>query len=114
MKLGDFVSATINQVIDGVIAAQKYGKEKGARVVPQNLPVRDNTGRAVNVNYRPDQECIIEFDIGVTTTEGTQTEGGAGIFVGPVGIGGRGRASEDSQSVNRITFKIPVVLPAAE
>jgi hypothetical protein len=72
MKLEDFVSETLKELIDGVKTAQKHAVSKGARVNPHSPVNRDN-------------QQTVEFDVAVTTTAGTQTKGGIGVFVGPVG-----------------------------
>jgi hypothetical protein len=112
MELKDFVSTTIKQILDGVIAAQEYGSGKSARVNPRNLPVRNNEGEITSTIYRSDVEHNIEFDVVVTTTEGSQTKSGLGVFVGSVGLGAQGQSSVDNQSVSRIKFSIPVVFPS--
>jgi hypothetical protein len=41
----------------------------------------------------------IEFDVAVTVIEGTQTKGGIGVFVGPIGIGSQGQSNVSNQSI---------------
>ena len=53
----------------------------------------------------------IEFDVAVTVTEGTQTKGGIGVFMGAVGLGSQGQSSNQNASVTRIKFSVPLVLP---
>lgn len=99
MKLQDFVSETLKEIIDGVLAAQRYAASKNARINPGS-PVR-----------RESQQHV-EFDVAVTTTEGTETKGGIGVFVGPVGLGSQGRTDNTNSSVSRIKFSIKVELPS--
>ena len=98
MKLEDFVAETIRQVVAGVKAAQQNVRENDGIVNPLRL------GGMVQLEK-------IVFDVAVTTTEGTETRGGAGIFVGPLALGTSGRAEATAGSVSRIQFAVPVELP---
>lgn len=98
MKLQDFVSETLIEIVNGVKQAQVAVKGSKAEINPSR-PIE-------GVKERP-----IEFDVAVTTIEGTETKGGVGIFVGPVGIGTQGRSDSSSSSVSRIKFSVPVKYP---
>jgi hypothetical protein len=101
MKLGDFVSETLKELINGVKTAQKHALSKGARINPHTVVNREN-------------QQTVEFDVAVTTTEGTQTKSGIGVFVGPVGLGSQGQSDSANSSVSRIRFSIKIILPASE
>jgi hypothetical protein len=111
MELKDFVSESIKQIIDGVNEAKRYADNYDAMVNPRrwswnssNVLARyeSNTGAAIE---------NIEFDVAVTVTEGTNTKGGIGVFVGPVGIGSQGQSENSNSSVSRLKFSVPIVLP---
>ena len=53
----------------------------------------------------------IEFDVAVTTTEGTETKGGIGVFVVAVGLGSQGKSDATNSSSSRIKFSVPIFLP---
>jgi len=94
MDLREFVSETIKQITDGVMDAQKYGAEKEAKVAPNQ------------------QLTNVQFDVAVTTTEGTKDKAGAGILVaGLFGAGKQGQSESGSQSISRIKFSIAVQMP---
>ncbi|HEY8749795.1 MAG TPA: hypothetical protein VIM11_17560 [Tepidisphaeraceae bacterium] len=111
MDLKEFVSETIKQIIDGVVAAQEYGRAKGARVNPLHLPVRNSHGVMQSVNYRADVAHPVEFDVALSTSDGTQTKGGVGLIVGILTLGSSGQSKNDNEVVSRVKFTIPVVLP---
>ena len=111
MELKDFVAETLKQIIDGVSIAQTHGATKGARVNPGSLAFRTDQGMQIYDNETGQIPQIIEFDVAVTTTEGTQTKGGVGIFVGPVGLGSQGQSDAGRSSISHIKFSIPVLLP---
>ena len=94
MKLEEFITDCLNQIIDGVKNAQDYAKEKGAEVV-----------------QIPDQQKI-EFDIAVTTktTEGNQTEGKEAVSVASYGVDTRGKSESVNIAVSRIRFYVPITL----
>src|SRR5262245_22082277 len=80
MELDEFVRKTIEQVISGVGAACKHAKANGAEIGGDTL-------------------SPIEFDVAVTTTEGSETKANAGIKVAWIGIGGEGKSEATSSSV---------------
>lgn len=97
MKLQDFVAETVVAIAAGVREAQLKVVELGGTVNPYR-------GSAAAV-----QE--VEFDVEVSTSEGTATKGGLGVFVGPVGVGSQGKSEAGSSTVGRIKFRVPVELP---
>jgi len=112
MKLEDFISETLKQIISGVKNAQEFAKNSGAKVVPKNLLVNSNQGNTRIIEIDSNQIVQeIKFDIAVSITEGTQTSAGIGIFVGPIGVGSQGKSDESNTSTNRIKFEIPIILP---
>ena len=113
MKLSDFVSQTLTELIDGVKKAQRYGREQGAEInaniasgiVREQKRLPSQTGGVIE---------FIEFDIAVTSSEGEQTQGGVGVFVGPIGLGAKGKSESQNSSVNRIKFSVPIAFPPNE
>ena len=97
MKLEAFVAETLRSLVAGVKQAQGEVSGMGAKVNP----------------YRGSTEAVqvVQFDVELTTVEGTTTEGRLGVFVGPVGAGTRGQSDASTHSVGRIRFSIPVELP---
>lgn len=112
IKLEDFISETLKQIINGVKTAQEFAMKNDASISPPYLAFRTDQGEVRLFDRstgRVAQE--IDFDIAVTTTEGTKTEGRIGVFVGPVGIGSQGQSDAANSSMSRIKFKIPLILP---
>jgi len=111
IKLEDFVSETLHQILNGVIKAQEYAKELGGEVNPSSARFRTDQG--MQLYDKRDGSLIerVDFDIAVTTTEGTETKGGVGIFVGPVGLGSHGQSNSTNQSISNIKFTVPVKFP---
>lgn len=111
MHLREFVKATIEEIIDGVLGAQESAAPAGAIVNPTALTCSGSSDLILfeAASGRPVQE--IKFDILVTSVEGEQAKAGAGIFVGGFGLGGHGKTESSSSRENRIAFKVPLALP---
>jgi hypothetical protein len=111
MELKDFVSETLRQIIAGVRDAQAYAADQGAKVVPEHITFRTDQGLQMWDKRDGTPVQIIEFDVGVTTTEGTATKGGIGVLVGAIGLGSQGQSNSSNQLASRIKFSIPIGLP---
>jgi hypothetical protein len=111
VELKDFVSETLRQIIGGVREAQKLAAEHGGKVVPDKIAFRTDQGLQLWDKRDGTPIQMIEFDVAVTTTEGTTTKGGVGVFVGPVGLGSQGQSNASNQSISRIKFCVPIALP---
>ncbi|MBC9796795.1 hypothetical protein [Sinomicrobium weinanense] len=53
----------------------------------------------------------IDFDISVTTSESTNTEGRAGILIKVLDFGINGSENIGASSINKIKFSVPVAIP---
>jgi|SRR5579859_4613863 len=111
MKLSEFVSETINEIIDGVVAAQIHGKEQGAAVNPVYATLHPKPGDIYDASSGQVAQWI-EFDVAVTTSDVDQSKGGLGVFVGAFGAGAQGQTETTNSTSNRIRFSVPVFLPA--
>lgn len=54
---------------------------------------------------------IIEFDLAVSATEGTEAKAGIGIFAGAIGLGTQAKLDDNNVTVSRIKFSIPLLYP---
>jgi len=118
MELKEFVQQSLVQIARGIEEASKELKETNAHINPKNVYVnadtRQNYGRLVKgKDYNPVVE-LVEFDVAVHASEGTEKSGEIGISVGSIGIGGGGKTQETSKSESRLKFRIPVVFPTSE
>jgi hypothetical protein len=96
MKLDEFISETLNQVIEGVAQAQKACSAS-------NAVIADRSGSV--------ETTQVEFDVALTVESGTKTKGGIGVVTGIVSLGSSGQSDNTKTAVNRIKFSVPVVLP---
>lgn len=112
MDLQTFVKLTIIQICDGVDDAANEVKSRGALVNPNGTY---NDGNATYVNpERPRTVQNVEFDVAVTTIEGTGTEGGIGVMVGSIGLGSKGKSDTSKSSTSRVKFTVPISLPGSD
>jgi hypothetical protein len=114
MELKEYVAESLKQIIDGIVIAQSYAKEKGAKINPPTR--RDMSGNLVIDGSLgvPQSPTIIDFDIAVTVSESGEAKAGVGVFVGAVGLGGNSKIADENIKANRIKFSVPVKLPAQE
>jgi hypothetical protein len=115
MKLQDYISETLKQIILGVKDAQEFAKDQGAIINGQDWDVYSSS--ATYLVYHDQYSGpiqTIEFDVEVTTAESDSAQGGIGIFVGPIGVGTKGQIDSKNSSMNHLRFNIPIKLPHQE
>ena|SRR5271157_6044474 len=113
MKLQDFISETLREIIDGVDAVKQHYKEKGGSVDSSGFIYGEKLDLYYFDSGTPDSYGtrravqMIEFDV---ASEGSETKGGFGVLVGSLGAGLKGKKGTANTSSNRIKFSIPVAL----
>ena len=104
MKLSEFVSDTLVEIMEGVVAAQEQwtaGGKKG-HINPVWGGYAEGHKNIQNVT----------FDVAVTVSESSKGEAKAGIKVLAVGeLGGTKALEQQSSNVSRISFIIPIAPP---
>ena len=116
MELKDFVETSLQQICDGIKAAQD--KIEGGAINPSGFnPVYSTeTGAACNLVYDNQNRKItlesVEFDVAVTVTEGKETKGGIGVFAGAVSLGSQGKSDSANKSLSRLKFSVPIIFPS--
>lgn len=91
MQLDEFVQRSIEQIITGVGKAREFADANSASIF-------EKTER-------------VDFDIAVTTTEGSEAKAGAGITVAGFRLGADGKSDSTHSTVSRIRFAVSVSLP---
>ena len=113
MEFRDFVTNTLTQLVDSILTAQEYAKDKGCEINPsEGFPSNfEKMSRTMN-----DQRLvqIIEFDVAITVAENKQLQGGIGIVVPELNIGYQGEIANQKSAVSRVQFSIPVILPTQD
>ena len=115
MKLQEFVSETLKEIIAGVEEAQTYARDNGAMVNPEVNHWGDEEKYAT-VRLGPESWARVpikdvEFDVAVTSTDAKESQAGAGIFVAALGMGVKDRSDTLNSCVSRIRFSVPLHFP---
>ncbi len=111
MDLKEFVTQTLTQIIEGVRGAQTCGKDLSAEVNPDLQTSAELAGKQGFLGASGQYVPIVQFDVAITVTEGTGTKGGIGVFAGAISLGSLGQSQNESSSVSRVKFSIPIRLP---
>lgn len=112
MELKDFISGSLNNIVDGIASAQQHAEQVGAKINPQNTHYAPNSDRPLVGDMNMGEfGQLIEFDIAVTVMESDQASGSLGIFAAWIGAGVKGKAEVVNNAVHRICFSVPVFLP---
>jgi hypothetical protein len=99
MELKTFIAQTLVELCEGVSDAQQRVLDLGARVNPALV--------AGNITK-------VDFDVEVSTAEGASAKSGLGVFVGAISAGAQGQMEAKQNSVGRIRFTVPVIMPVTD
>lgn len=112
MDLREFVAEALSQIVDGVKEAQDRTQASGARVNPL-LTINHEAAakQGMLIAHGMAHAQLVQFDVALTAKEGTGTKGGIGVVVGAFTLGSTGQSQEESGSVSRVKFSVPLVLP---
>ncbi len=115
MKLQEFVSETLREIIAGVKEAQTFAAANDAQISPQEWG-QAATGKSHARGLHQESLPItrVGFDVAVTSTDTTEKQAGAGVFVAGLGVGARGKSGDSSSCVSRVKFSVPLVLPVGK
>ncbi len=110
MELNKFISSSIIEIITGIKNAQNHLKIEGAIIVPDTTYRKAMDG---DLQERNTKEPVfhIEYDLAVTTVEGSQTNRGIGVLSSLISLGAQGQTEKTNESVSRLKFEIPVIYP---
>lgn len=112
MQLNEFISQTLNQIIDGVTSAQEYGKTKKANINPSSARMDSKASGYCYCSETGIPLQDVEFDVAVTVSESNITSNGD-KNIGAISVTSLNQASNQNSSVSRIKFKVPILLPNA-
>jgi hypothetical protein len=113
MNLKDFISETLVEIAEGVQDAQE--RATGVNPKPSHIYTTSQTGGSnliLGLRENNDPIHMVEFDVAVTSSEGKETKGGISVVSGLISLGAQGKSQENTQSISRIKFKVPVCLPS--
>jgi hypothetical protein len=112
MDIREFVRSALEQIIQAVVEADKAVEPLGAEISP---PVKTEwanlatTGKEISHRGLPMRE--VAFDLAVTVTSATATEGEAGVAIKIITLKAGGKSDKSNEQTSRIQFSIPLTLP---
>jgi len=105
----------LKMIIAGIKENQEYAASNSALVNPPSRKTGEpkisqiTDGMAVAGTDQVLRD--VEFDVAVTSTEGSAAKAGVGIFVAGLGLGMQGELDASSSSISRVEFSIPLAFP---
>lgn len=111
MELKDFIKETIENIIDGVSAAQISARDKGAKINPKGVRFTEN-GQYNELNSGVPR--LIEFDVGLTSVNKSGSSEGIGVFLGAINLGKKNDQGMEHTAITKIKFSLPLVLPCGD
>lgn len=111
MDLKEFIRNTLTQIAEGAAEAQANISALGGEVAPSiNTGTYMELGKHGLLSTDKGYAHMVDFDVALTTSEGTGTKGGIGVFLGVATLGSGGESKSESSSLSRIKFSIPITL----
>ncbi|WP_428307691.1 hypothetical protein [Lacipirellula sp.] len=107
--LEEFISESLDQILNAVAVAQSRAKVMGAVVAPTLVARRGDAAELSDENWHI--PTTVEFDVAVTATDGKATKGGIGVVAGLVSLGTTGQSEKLSETISRIKFSVPIFFP---
>lgn len=109
MELNEFITKTLIDISKGVWEAQRECVNNGTFINPST----SRSGHSVrDANETPLPVTTIEFEIGLTVTQGNENSFGIGVLFGDIGLGGKHKNSNENKSITNIKFSVPLALSA--
>lgn len=108
MELKDFVRMTLEQIVDGVSAAEAAIAERGGNINPSSVQFQQN---GTWTTYRHAMPQDVVFDVGLTSTGKTGSSEGIGVFLGSINLGKKNESAVEEVAITKVRFTVPLVLP---
>ncbi|MEG8219926.1 hypothetical protein OSJ57_04745 [Sphingomonas sp. HH69] len=105
MELGDFIAATLSEIMRGVSLAAKAhdGPSVGGSIAPMPVSKMGN----------PDGLLLreVEFDVAITTESSTERSKSGGMNIKVIEADLTAGSSEKTLGESRVKFSVPIQLP---
>jgi hypothetical protein len=111
MDLKDFITTTLTQLMEGVAACQGHARQHSGYVNPTPQKLSEQ-GKHLGTTATGLPIFAVDFDVAVSATAKSQTEGGGKLQVLSIAaLGGGVKSADEDTHTSRIRFSIPVALP---
>lgn len=108
MDLKEFTKQTLLQIVSGVNEANQELEKLGASIPTYNVK---NSKRYIETNDGCRDVVDLDFDVAVTASDISGKEGGGGLKVASLNLGGKVESKTENQTISRVKFSLPLVLP---
>lgn len=105
MDLREFIKETLVGIVGGVLDARVPVEEMKGQVNPAWSTV-DPAYRIGDLKLE-----IVKFDVALTVTDATTTDGKIRVAWMGIGAGAGGQSASTNQVVSRVQFSVPVGIP---
>ena len=113
MELKDFIKDTVTQIAEAVTELNGGQTKYKLTVNPISSSGISNRN-SINVGYDTCHVTNIEFDLTLTASENKENNAKVGVFASAIGLGVSSNNGANNESVSKIRFSLPVVLPGNE
>ena len=110
MELKEFISQTISAIADATSELQDKYIADDIIINPPSAQSGSDVYQPNSKNYTMRRVQNISFDVAVTASSENAGEGGAGIKVLSIDIGGKASVSNSAEQVSRVSFSVPITL----
>jgi len=114
MELKEFVSETIQSIVEGVKNSQSFAEESGALINPGGL-MRNTSNVGTNALWDNSSNVYVQpihFNVSVTVEEQAGGKGSIKILGGILNAEAGGNGGITSGVANTVQFTVPVMLPS--
>lgn len=108
MDLKEFTKQAILQLVNGVNEANQELERLGASIPTYNVK---NSKRYIQTSEGYRDVVDLDFDVAITASEVSGKEGGGGLKVASLNLGGKVESKTENQTISRVKFSLPLVLP---
>ena len=110
MTLGEFVADVLAEIQGGVRCAQEETRGLAGAIAPARAKVMFPNGKE-SAGFASKFATPVSFDVAVTALKGQDSQWGVAVAMPFFGIGRESEKSGQRETVSRVQFSIPVVLP---
>lgn len=113
MELKEFVARTLTDIIEGIQLARENIKPLSQHTRASIAPSSGYVGATTIHSSAGGTKLveIVEFDVAVTASEGSEIGGKAGVFAYVINVGSEGKKGSSTEAISRVKFSIPITLP---
>ncbi len=106
MDLKEFTKQTLVQIVEGVKEANEELKTSNAYITYEKM----NNSSSPSLFAKGLNVIAVDFDVAITATETEGVNGGAGLKVAMLNLGGNSESKTENQTISRIKYTLPLVL----